>query len=307
MNWKTKHFFQSHFPKVLIDSGFYYLLQKNFGGLKHFSINSKVDQGISLLEALHANNIEIQGKHTAEIGTGWVPIIPMLFAILGQSDCITCDVKNLLKNDLCIQAAEQFNRLGPYLSKKLPWAWGEETIESLRSFGSIRDSNLLLKSLRISYFSDTYNPLRFIENASIDIFFSNETLEHIPCEQLPALLSEIWRALKPNGIMIHMVDCSDHYSFEDPSINRINFLRFTAKEWAHYNNQFLFQNRLRPSDFREMMNAAGFSIEYWKQKVDSRAFSDIENFPVSFEFQNYSVEDICTSSFLVIARAIAKI
>ncbi len=306
MNWKIKYFFQSHFPKVFFDSEIYYLLQKNFGGFKHFSIISKVDQGISLLEALHANDIEIRGKHTAEIGTGWVPIIPMLFAILRQSDCITCDVNRLLKQDLCIQAADQFSRMGPYLAKKLYWSKPEEIAESLRSIRSLQDANLLLKYLRISYFVDASYPLHLIEDTNIDIFFSNETLEHIPQEQIPTLFSEIRRVLKPDGIMIHMVDCSDHYSFEDHSINRINFLRFTSKEWKSYNTSFLFQNRLRPSDYKEMMNTAGFSIEYWRQKVDSRALNELADFPVSDEFQNYPAEELCTSSFLVIAKPIAK-
>jgi len=83
--------------------------------------------------------------------------------------------------------------------------------------------------------------------------------------------------------MLHLVDCSDHYSFGDKGINRINFLRFSAGEWNRYNTRYLFQNRLRPSEFRTMMMESGFSIDYWKQKQDQRSLGELDRFPLAPE------------------------
>lgn len=302
MRWKTKYLLQNTLASLPLNSDLYFRLQKQFGGFKHFSINSKVDQGISLLEALKANNLELRGKNTAEMGTGWTPIIPMLFALAGQSRCVTCDVSQLLQYDLCVQAAVQFNRIAADLAKKISWAWGEESEINLRVMQSSLDAHDLLTKLHIDYHSDSSHPLRFLEDAGTDIFFTNDTLEHIPCKQLPFIFTEIRRVLKPDGVMIHLVDCSDHYSFDDTNINRINFLRFSTDQWERYNTRFLFQNRLRPSEYQQLLTSSGFTIEYWSQKQDQRALQELKSFPLDPGFMRFSSEDLCASSFIVIAR-----
>lgn len=302
MRWKTKYLLQRILSHLPLTRSQYYSLQKLFGGFRHFSINSKVDQGISLLDALHENNLELREKNTAEIGTGWVPIIPMLFSILGQQGCSTCDVSQLLRDDLCVQAAKQFSTAANSLAKRIPWAWGDEAISALNRMRANQNAAEILANLQISYFTDPTQPLRFLGDASVDIFFTNDTLEHIPSEQLPPLFSQIHRVLKPDSVMIHLVDCSDHYSFGDLGINRINFLRFSPSEWNRYNTNFLYQNRLRPSEFRAMMIDSGFAVEYWQQKQDQRSLEELEKFPLNSEFLNFSAEDLCASSFIVIAR-----
>jgi len=302
MRWKTKFYLQNILSHLPLSSSHYFWLQSQFGGFKHFSIQSKVEQGISLLEALHANGLGLRGRMTAEIGTGWAPIIPMLFSFTGQSGCSTFDVGELLREDLCMQAAEQFSRSADLLAKRIPWAWGEEAVPALGIMQASRSADELLAGLQISYHTDPTNPLGLLRDASIDLFFTNDTLEHIPCEQLHPLFSEIRRILKPDGIMLHLVDCSDHYSFGDKGINRINFLRFSAGEWNRYNTRYLFQNRLRPSEFRTMMMESGFSIDYWKQKQDQRSLGELDRFPLAPEYLGFSAEDLCASSFIVIAR-----
>ena len=304
MHWQTKSFLQRQLSKLPFTNRLYFQVQKHFGGFKHFSINSKIDQGITLLTVMSKNSISPKDKHTAEIGTGWVPIVPMLFTYMGAADCATCDVNHLLDEKLTMEAAEQFPEVRPYLQEKLNWLRDENSFTDIGFFSGPINKDSLLRKLNIIYMVDPNNPLKDIESGSIDIFFSNDTLEHIPSEQLPRLFTEIRRVLKPNGLMIHQVDCSDHYSHSDPSINRINFLRFNAEQWAHYNNSYLFQNRLRASDYREIITSSGFSIDFWERKLNQRSLEELPGFPLAKEFQVYAPEDLCISDFVVLARPI---
>ncbi|NLI44889.1 MAG: class I SAM-dependent methyltransferase [Chloroflexi bacterium] len=302
MRWQTKSFLQRILSRLNFGNSFYYQVQKHFGGFRHFSIRTKIDQGIELLEAISVNSLSLNDMYLAEIGTGWAPLLPMLFAFLGAKGCVTCDVNRLLNEKLVLQAAKQFLQMRSYLHKKLPKAYLEDYDNNIDSIGMYRNCASVLRALNITYFVDSDDPLKQIETASIDIFLSNDTLEHIPQEQLPGLFREIRRVLKPDGLMIHQVDCSDHYSHNDSTINRFNFLRFSTKEWARYNNDFLFQNRLRPSDYWELITSAGFSIDYWKQKLNQRTLEEFPGLPIAKEFQAYRPEELCVSDFIVLAR-----
>jgi len=304
MRWQTKSCIQRQISKLPSANRLYFQGQKRFGGFRRFSINSKIDQGIALLSAMSANSVSIRDKHIAEIGTGWVPIVPMLFTLLGAEDCVTCDVNSLLDQKLIRQAFEQFRNIRLSLNERLLRFPEDYSLSEIDITGNLNDADLLLQALNITCFVGPQNPLKEIKTASIDVFFSNDTLEHIPSGQIPRLFSEIHRVLKPDGLMIHQVDCSDHYSHSDPSINRINFLRFNAKQWASHNNYFLFQNRLRPSEYREMIRSNGFSIDYWDQKLNQSLLAELPCFPLAKEFQSFSSEDICVSDFIVLARPI---
>ena len=61
--------------------------------------------------------------------------------------------------------------------------------------------------------------------------------------------------------MFHSVNCGDHYAYVDRSIHQLNYLQFSDADWRKWNNEFLYQNRLRAIDFVDMARAAGFTIE----------------------------------------------
>jgi hypothetical protein len=95
---------------------------------------------------------------------------------------------------------------------------------------------------------------------SIEFFVSNNTLEHIPPDALRALMAEFRRLAAPGAVMDHFIDMRDHYSSFDRSISRLNYLRYHERVWRLFNNRLHYQNRLRISDYRAIIEAAGFAI-----------------------------------------------
>jgi hypothetical protein len=89
---------------------------------------------------------------------------------------------------------------------------------------------------------------------------SNNTFEHIPADVLRGLAAEFARLCPPGGVMDHFVDMHDHYATFDPSIGRLNYLRYPDPVWRLFNNPLQHQNRLRLPEYRAILEEAGFEI-----------------------------------------------
>lgn len=108
-----------------------------------------------------------------------------------------------------------------------------------------------------------------------DVCVSTNTLEHIPKESLIKIFHELNRTLKDSGLVSLIVDYSDHYNHTDKSIGPLNFLNYTESEWAKFNHDCHFQNRLRHYDYIEILKHCGFQIieehlNYMSDDVDER-------------------------------------
>ena len=56
--------------------------------------------------------------------------------------------------------------------------------------------------------------------------------------------------VKPTGLLLHMVDHSDHFSHADSSLSPIHFLQFSDAQWQRYaENRYSYVNRLREDDY----------------------------------------------------------
>ena len=102
----------------------------------------------------------------------------------------------------------------------------------------------------------------------VDLFVSNNTLEHIPKDVLVGIFREFRRVGRRDSVMAHHIDLSDHYAGFDPSITVYNFLRFSERRWRLFNNRLHYQNRLRISDYRCIHVEAGWELFNLNSAVD---------------------------------------
>jgi hypothetical protein len=64
------------------------------------------------------------------------------------------------------------------------------------------------------------------------------------------IINEGNRILSEEGLFVHLIDCSDHFSHNDKSISRINFLQYNVTQWNKLaGNRYVYVNRLRHDDF----------------------------------------------------------
>ncbi|MDX1622160.1 MAG: methyltransferase domain-containing protein [Nitriliruptorales bacterium] len=112
------------------------------------------------------------------------------------------------------------------------------------------------------------------DTGSFDVITSTDTLEHVPAEDLPAILVECRRLLAPDGVMSHLVDLMDHYRYVDDRITVSNFLRFSDRAWGWLNSPLEHQNRLRRPAYSAMVQRAGFVVRDEEVRPPSEA--DVE-------------------------------
>lgn len=307
MNWQNKVFVQRVCSKMPNGDSLYYLLQKHFGALKNFKIDSKISQAKRMCEVLHRYGYSLEGKALVEIGSGWVPCLPMAFWVMGYRSCKTYDISSLLKDELVFKAIFQlisslktngvWDELGVTISNKT------RKIKNLESFLKRGISAAeILQEMNIECVVRDKFEADYFGTQSADVVFSNTTLEHIPSIDLESLLKETYQVLKPGGISWHLIDPSDHFAHTDLSISPINFLKYSNDEFEKYNNRYIYQNRLRNREFKELFQAAGYEIVAWETKPNERSLRAVDAISLDSRFLGMPREEICSGSVIVIAR-----
>ena len=306
MKWTTKALIQRVLSSTPAGERIYYLGQKYAGGFRNFTIEDRVQQGVSLLKCLFEVGEDIEGRRTVEIGTGWTPIIPLLFWACGQWECDTYDITRLLKLSLVIETARQFAALAEREDVHLDTGRRAEFESRVRSLHQSAcdqaDGYAILRNCNIRYHAPADASSTNLPDASVDLVYSNNVLEHVPREAVHRLFAEAYRILRPGGYMLHLIDPSDHFSHSDPSISAINFLQFSEEAFSKYNSRFIFQNRLRASTWYQIVQDHNFQISYWRTSIDEKAVQQLPSLKLDRAFSSMSAEDICSTAVWVVAK-----
>lgn len=232
-----------------------------------------------------------------EFGAGWDLTIPLAFYALGVNRQITLDIKNLLKVDLVNDTIGRFMR-----------HWSD--LGCLRKpecrLSRERDALRLLDTFYgITYRAPSHARRTGFPSASMDFITSTNTLEHIPTEDIRAILRECHRVLKDDGVMSFVIDYQDHYAYFDESISTYNFLRYSDRRWWLYNPPSHYQSRLRHKDYLVLFRASGFEV--LDDQVNSVKAADLDTLAkmsLAGRFRSYSLDDLAIRKSHVILRKV---
>jgi len=307
MRWTIKARIQRVLSSAPLGPQLYYLAQRHLGGFRHFTINSKVAQGSSLLECLSDLREPLSDWSAVEIGTGWTPILPILFWLNGQKQCDTYDNQQLLKDALVVESARQFVAIDQSAAVLCQINDEQDVfrgrLKVLEKLVADEASGLeIMRTCNIRYHAPVDAASTGLASESVDVVYSNTMLEHAREDEISALLRECYRIIRPGGYMLHLIDLSDHFAHSDQLISAINFLQFSEKRFSQYNSRFLYQNRLREPRWRQIIQDHNFEIICWRTHVDNRALSQLPTLPLDQAFAGLSAEELCVSSIHVIAR-----
>lgn len=139
-----------------------------------------------------------------------------------------------------------------------------EMVEMLRAQGkavpNIDDATCLPEVLQragVEYLTQGTASLVSIPDASVDFFWSQVVLEHVPRDEFPGFLQELRRIVSPGGIGAHSIDFRDHLG------GGLNNLRFSNATWEGraFRCSGFYTNRIRPREMLTMFAEAGFDVE----------------------------------------------
>ncbi len=304
MNWRLKGITQKILSTVPGGVSLNDLLQRGVGGLRDFPkhVASRViDDWVVIASYMKELGVGLAGLSYMEIGTGWVPILPVCYALAGARSVATFDLNRHLNARLTLRMVALLEPLLPSISEAgaQPLSVVEAAFADLRASATTGE---LFRRARIDYRAPANATLSGLPDDSVDVVFSNNVLEHVPGPDIVRMMHESRRILRRGGLAIHCVNPGDHYAYFDRSITTINYLTYSDRQWAFWNNRLLYQNRLRPVDFIRMTQNAGFDIVLQRNRPRAELLSKLPLMDIASEFDRYPPEELCCTSIGFVAR-----
>ncbi len=305
MRWTHKARIQRACARAPLGRILYRQLQQRFGRLDADPFR-RLPQHASLIRNLSEYGFDTDGARCLEVGTGHLPIAPVAFYLAGAGEVVTVDLHRRLHPAL---TSEMLARLVASEDRLVRLYDGLVEAQQLRERLALVKTLIgrpfdLLEKIGIHYVAPGDAARIPDADATFDLSFSITVLEHVETDAMRRILTEARRVLRPHGLAAHLIDPSDHFAHQDSSITRINFLRFSSREWRRLGgNEFSYSNRLRASELEQVFLDCGFSIERSYRTVDERSLAALSNgFPLHSDFQHFDVTDLCTTGLEIYAR-----
>ncbi len=269
--------------------------QPNF----HRDLNT-ISQGIRQVQWV-SGILPIKGASVLEVGSGWEPMIPLLYSLAGAAQVFLTDRNVLLRPETFTAALHSLRTQRQMLldglnpdPKVLDYA--------LREAPGIPMEDRL-KEMRLIYMAPCDCRQLNLGDACLDVVTSRACLEHIPPEVIQEIFHESYRLLKPEGVACHLVDHSDHWQHGDKNLSRVNFLKYPDSQfrWTYLFNSLNYQNRLRHPEYIEMLQQAGFRLVREEHTVDEASLGHLAQMHLAERFRKFSNEDLATSDSLLLA------
>ena len=198
-----------------------------------------------------------------ELPAGHFPTTAICLYLNGLDEIYTADRRRYVNLLRIRQMLKKFIRLFDSDKLRLYGTWFlEERMERLRDLyydNKFSSPDDLLNAMNIRLCSGDPRKLDLPDHF-FDIVGTNNYLEHFSRTDLARVLKELKRLGKPGGISSHLVYMGDRYRYLDNQIPPLNFLKFSRLEWWFYNNEILYQSRLRVTDYLAAFEHAGFGM-----------------------------------------------
>lgn len=306
MHWRIKGTVQKVLGYLPAGHALHFHLQQRFGGLHHFSqeLESKIEDWTIMTGHLRDAGVPLVGLRGFEIGTGWYPTFPLACYLAGARRVITCDLNPHLRGDLLRRCVIELEAFLPRIAQ----AGGADAGHVRERYARLRDRVMAGQTLEVAtdgvvdYRAPADATRTGLQEADVDVVFSNSVLEHVPPEVITAMYREAMRILSPGGVMFHSVNCGDHYAYVDRDIHQLNYLRYSDRQWNRWNNAFLYQNRLRAHRFVDEARDLGFDIVLDTTAVLPERLQQLASVPVHPQFAGIPADKLCVTTVDFIGR-----
>lgn len=250
--------------------------------------------------ALREIGFSLHGKRALEIASGTHPVLPLMFRLAGCDHVTMLDGERrmLRRNVLATVALLRERKLS--ILRDLPCS--EEHFEKVLGVDLEGGLDDVLTSLGLAY---RMSQSGWKKIKPVDLVLSHSALEHIEPGMLLRFFMESRNHLRPDAVMSHYVDHTDHRARPGGRLSQIDFLRYSDKVWrllcVHPQD---YTNRLRHSDYVVLFADTRFEIAHQVVGESERMAVDAAVRPLWGRFAKMDVSDLATASTLFIVRPI---
>ena len=288
MNWKQKsklyralslpggegiyRFAQKHFTRSLIP---------NVG-----RVESKARVALRYWQSVQRLGIEEQtkaGMHL-DFGAGWHPTIPFVFHALGVRKQRLLDLVPVMDAKLLSNGLAILKSIGPGMLQSA----GLSPVVDVPFPAERGTVGAILGAAGMSYDAPYGGLLSTLEKQAAFVT-STQVLLHIPEPILAGCFRDIHHALQPGGVFMATVHLYPLYGgLTENSREAFEHLIYSPEEWEKFGSQIMYYQRLKASDYRRLLEVAGFKIVEWEVTDGSVADLAMVNIlPVHECFSNY--------------------
>lgn len=218
-----------------------------------------------------------------EIGSGWFPTIPVKLCLDGARHVYMSDLSPHM-DEVTFAATMKFLR-ATYAD--------DERLSTIHS----------LNDLPISYLAP-FN-VSDIPDHSLNLVISRTVLEHIPGNDLCRLLEELHEKLAPGGLMVHLIDNSDHLEHSDKSLSKINFLTLSMRQHTLLCRLLRGgENRLRHHQYIPLFQSCGYQVMHAERDIHAGTLQRIQSLPLAPPYAEMPPDELAAlTSLFVLAPA----
>lgn len=309
--WILKAVVQKGISYLPAASKINYFFQKNLTGgvyLNDEYFGLKIGHAIDHFSFMRKYSAEKAERTILELGTGWYPVVPILFYLTTPGRVISIDIQDWMtrqtQQDTILKFLQwrESGKLDEIKEHIIPQHW-DQLVDAAQKPGAYSKEDIN-RMIGLSPLLADARKLT-LPDASVDFICSNNTFEHIPGSILSEILLEFKRVLQPAGVMSHFIDMSDHFAHFDSRINIYNFLKFSKKTWKILDNNIQPQNRLRHRDYLDMYMRTGLPVSH--EEIREGDLQELKKIRVHPEFSGYTPQELAISHSYIVTCGPGKV
>ena len=264
----------------------YHFVQDTLGNKSlDFKMNSSHSTFRTFQEFTGKNGISIEDRTIAEIGSGWLPLMPYFFKFLGNAKRVeTFDLNRHYQR-------KNIEALNTFFFEK----YGVEIRKSQDSAYSLPEA--------INYYPDSNITDHSLEDC--DLVFSRFVLEHVTPADLRAMHRKFKNDLKPGSHIVHFISPGDHRAYVDKKLSLQDFLQYSNKEWNKKQTRFDYHNRLRLPQYLEIFKDLDLEIVDLTYEVPDRKSEYYRKFKalnLHQDFRDFTEEELMAGGINIILK-----
>lgn len=284
-----KHYLKTRIFKTLSllpDSLGYFLyhLLQNLGNKQTFEykIESTQRSYDTIDTILKKNNIKLKNLKIAELGSGWLPILPYQFILKGGAkEIVTYDINEHYN-------AKEIKKLNDNYHKNYIFKIVEKGKYQLHH--------------EVNYYPKTNICKGNLKQ--IDLIVSRFVLEHVPLIEIERMHSFFKDQLKSGSCILHLISPSDHRAYGDSSLSLHDFLKYSEEEWDKIQTKFDYHNRLRLPQYIRIFEKE-FEVVYVEHdtvNTNSVTYKKFKELTIHEDFSEFNDEQLTTGSINILLR-----
>ncbi len=272
----------------------YQKMLRKFGELADVASSTRFENMKTLLHMSHRWCGSLEGLRAVELGTGWIPAVPLGFAISGTR-VETFDVKHLTAPDLFSETRRIIAEEHLYSISRASGTPEQTVRQRLKSIEQAATLGEALQMLGGRYHAPCDTTALPFADGEVDLVISNLVLQCIPKATLADVLAESRRILKPGGIAVHRIRMSDEYAGPGSGRNHLEYLKYPEHVWDRwFNHPLKHLNRLRAGQFLELFSRNGFLCRECRRHIDHGSIPLLRQLKLAPPFCEMSTEELAT-------------